>query len=785
MSQNTNSPLKGPESTITRRVFLRVRKQNPNIFQTIGQLELQQDNQPVPVHVEETAEQRFNARRQALDTEIKDQTKMVSAYKGAFPAHLQTPGEAFNGAKLRMEKAENEGNYEDALSALGDLHTAGKTFASNRSQKTFESALKASEVKIGKIDDAITNQKFGNPVAPTFSAAVLQYNTARATFDDAVEAREYELAKNILNNSMNQAIGALDEATKDVRNRWEPLEKMAAKLNQEITQGTNKSMTKEAVTKYQKACCDQSKIATVTSVLDTEYGDYGAAWAALDSFEAAILVFRNEQKAATDKAASEFQALNKAGKSKKEIITTIQTLRKQHPDFLKSLTQTPEARKDFDKVINDLGKDAGSNKDFYKDVIKERFGLEKLEGDLDSECLPRLYKLFSQVPDSHSRQAKLKTVKRKKDVFKGTELLSSFYMAPDDDEEGGEVVLYGVRTSGPGSWAFDLVKENVFVRQGNLNLQPGEKPPTAFDWTTLHEIGHAVDENNRFMIRKGGDQAFGTWKVESPDSIAAEAAAQKNFLKDFDDRTVYPDTFLKKYLVNILNHEKGFVESAQAVAEQKVTPQSLGADPALQDYETEVKKVQDGYDQKLTALTGDENAKAKATKKLDKEKLKDTKKVADAALKKTTLTGKAKELVRKVLDLLVTGKKKADAVKSVLDTFDLGIPQDKTPDWKALEKHEAVAWCKTIRDSMGSGLIWKGEEKYRLPDKRVYQQGYPGQWYSYDSAAQAEGLTNYQFRAPGEWFAEAYAAFYVKPAPRLLPGGHPLYQTLDDDALAP
>ena len=53
--------------------------------------------------------------------------------------------------------------------------------------------------------------------------------------------------------------------------------------------------------------------------------------------------------------------------------------------------------------------------DFYKDVIKERFGLEKLEGDLDSECLPRLYKLFSQVPDSHSRQAKLKTVKRKKD----------------------------------------------------------------------------------------------------------------------------------------------------------------------------------------------------------------------------------------------------------------------------------------------------------------------------------------------------------------------------------
>ena len=47
MSQNTNSPLKGPESTpprkgpesITRRVYTRVKKQNPNIFQAIGEMQ--------------------------------------------------------------------------------------------------------------------------------------------------------------------------------------------------------------------------------------------------------------------------------------------------------------------------------------------------------------------------------------------------------------------------------------------------------------------------------------------------------------------------------------------------------------------------------------------------------------------------------------------------------------------------------------------------------------------------------------------------------------------------
>ena len=124
-------------------------------------------------------------------------------------------------------------------------------------------------------------------------------------------------------------------------------------------------------------------------------------------------------------------------------------------------------------------------------------------------------------------------------------------------------------------------------------------------------------------------------------------------------------------------------------------------------------------------------------------------------------------------------------MKEVWSTFDLEIPKNKTPDWKALDKHDATAWCKTVRDSMGRGLIFKAEAKYQLPDKRVYQQGYPGQWYSYDSAAQSIALTNYQFRAPGEWFAESYAAFYIRPAPRLLPQSHPLYKTLEDDKLGP
>src|SRR5262249_4209628 len=43
---------------------------------------------------------------------------------------------------------------------------------------------------------------------------------------------------------------------------------------------------------------------------------------------------------------------------------------------------------------------------------------------------------------------------------------------------------------------------------------------------------------------------------------------------------------------------------------------------------------------------------------------------------------------------------------------------------------------------------------------RIFQEGYKGHWYSYDHAARQRKVSLYQFRAPGEWFAEVYAAYY-------------------------
>jgi hypothetical protein len=44
----------------------------------------------------------------------------------------------------------------------------------------------------------------------------------------------------------------------------------------------------------------------------------------------------------------------------------------------------------------------------------------------------------------------------------------------------------------------------------------------------------------------------------------------------------------------------------------------------------------------------------------------------------------------------------------------------------------------------------------------VYQESYDNIWTSYPNAERTKGVSGYQFRAPGEWFSELYAAFHTR-----------------------
>ena len=99
------------------------------------------------------------------------------------------------------------------------------------------------------------------------------------------------------------------------------------------------------------------------------------------------------------------------------------------------------------------------------------------------------------------------------------------------------------------------------------------------------------------------------------------------------------------------------------------------------------------------------------------------------------------------------------------------------------ELDRVVEVCKGIRYDGKIGL-WSqkasGASKFGLGG-RVYQEAYKGDWYSYDAAARKKGVSSYQFRAPGEWFAEVYSAFFMEK----LPKAHPLHKWLTEQVQAP
>jgi hypothetical protein len=71
---------------------------------------------------------------------------------------------------------------------------------------------------------------------------------------------------------------------------------------------------------------------------------------------------------------------------------------------------------------------------------------------------------------------------------------------------------------------------------------------------------------------------------------------------------------------------------------------------------------------------------------------------------------------------------------------------------------------------------------------RIYQESYSWpQWVSYKHAARAKKVSTYQFRAPGEWFAEAYAAYYQPPGAKgaLLAGRDDATKTWFDSNVDP
>jgi hypothetical protein len=64
-----------------------------------------------------------------------------------------------------------------------------------------------------------------------------------------------------------------------------------------------------------------------------------------------------------------------------------------------------------------------------------------------------------------------------------------------------------------------------------------------------------------------------------------------------------------------------------------------------------------------------------------------------------------------------------------------------------------------LKNGIEGSPWYDGRLGMKIGDK-IYVLSYKNQWHSYMAKTHAQKVSTYQFRAPGEWFAEAYAAYY-------------------------
>jgi hypothetical protein len=323
---------------------------------------------------------------------------------------------------------------------------------------------------------------------------------------------------------------------------------------------------------------------------------------------------------------------------------------------------TPPTKAEFDAIMAQPGGQAQLDKvvaslpdttpsEVLQKAIEARFGVQSFQnltetgaatgpGRSTPKSLKKIYALMAKVPQQNVKDnASLKQIELYGGLTGDAPNMArgSFY-----DPSNKKVVLSCGRDEDTDPQPLANVSLSLPNVEPDCEMVPDSEVavPKYFDWTTLHEVGHAIDDKQHFMDRRAGDAAFGAWQTHGGDvAPVAKAVAQA-------------------------------CKIAGAAGEAYISAYLVGA--------------------------------------------KSPPPVAPA--------GRADW---------------ADAVKA------------------------AETWCDAIR--VGKELWESGSGAHdRAVDGRVYHEAYGGVWVSYDLAARTKGITGYQFRAPGEWFSELYAAFHSK-----------------------
>jgi hypothetical protein len=311
---------------------------------------------------------------------------------------------------------------------------------------------------------------------------------------------------------------------------------------------------------------------------------------------------------------------------------------------------------ELDKMIADMPDHANDPNELAvcKAIIEARFGVKIEVGEeFKAKSLPRIGKMLARVPDWQTKQSK-----QKPDGSPAEKSLKTLTYQSEPSSKGNYY------SSSRKMIALQDMTEKGTNDEHTLVADSGKVVKTSyFDFTTLHEIGHAVDDRVKFMSSRMEKDGFGKWKKETFESV------------------------LGSFLPTLVTDCTGGAKKAQAA-----------------------------------------------------------------------------DLEAMLTDLIKTGNctKPANATAKLGSLF---------AEWDQIQNHAVVVKCKegvyTKAKPWNKGKAHADAVEF---GGRVYQEAYDNDWYSYALADRATtGVTKYQWRAPGEWFAEIYALYYLNKLSRSHP----------------
>jgi len=430
--------------------------------------------------------------------------------------------------------------------------------------------------------------------------------------------------------------------------------------------------------------------------------------------------------------------------------------------LLGQLAGSRDGRQIIDGMVARVGGSAKTDRDkqFVKEALKARYKIDELAGDMSTKALPKFYKLLGMVPEAHTTgNDSLKKITRNSgllDAFRqgavGRYLPGSKEIEINLPKSCLPSVVLPPFTRLP----FDLpLPFTQKTAAGERNWYDG------FSFATLHEIGHSVDDKLGFMRGKEGNPNYGGWETESVDTIADKAGELKGFYSAFE---AFPKKVLKRFLTAVLSTgtppDPGkFIETAQSEAND-IGRKRRALDTAERSEDLlEIDRKRQGLvDRGATQPEWNNAYEEKAGKNAPKPRSDDP-----------SIIGIYRRLANSMLDF---NQKKSLVVAAAEQRELLGaVPAvPRQANLETMATHPAVAWCTSIRNQFwGAGP--GGAAAVALSNGRVYQQVEANNWTSYSLASRSDGVSNYQFRASGEWFAELYAHYYLKK----LPQSHPAY----------